>query len=86
MTSELRQELEMIHLDQLKLRPKVNSLIFNNKGRNFDDELNHFLESHPGAVFHVIDEEAKCWEDMYRRVTPFNSLKYIAEWVDRLSP
>lgn len=81
MTPELRRELEMIDLDALKLRPDINVLVFCNNETGCVNGLNRFLENHPHANYHVIDDQVEIWKELYRKLTPFSSLQYLSKWM-----
>ncbi len=82
MTSELRRELEAINLDALKLRPDIKVLLFCNNETGLVNGLSPFLENHPHANYHVIDDQIEVWKELYRKLTPFCSLQYISKWMD----
>ncbi len=83
MTSELRRELERISLDAVKLRPDINMLVLcNDEKSKYVRGLGRFLENHPHANFHVIEDQIEVWKESNKRLTPFSSIQYLSKWAD----
>ncbi|MGZ3596086.1 MAG: serine aminopeptidase domain-containing protein [Syntrophales bacterium] len=85
MTLKLKQDLEMIHQDHLKLRPDVRLLILGNrKGSDCFNGTSHFKKSHLHADFQVIVDHIVWTEDVYKRLIPLKVISYLVKWVDRV--
>jgi len=85
MTPKLKQDLEMIHLDHLKLRSDVRLLILRNrKDSDCFNVTSHFKKSHPHADFQVIADHIVWTEDLYKRLIPLKVISYLVKWVDRV--
>jgi alpha/beta superfamily hydrolase len=85
MTPQLKQDLEMIRLDQLKLRSDVRLLILcNRRGSDCFNRTFHFKKSHPHADFQEIVDHIVWREDLHKRLIPLNVINYLVHWVDRV--
>lgn len=85
MTSEMRRQLENIIVNYVELPPGVRLLaVSNSEEPDRVADLKRITEIHPHAVLQVIHEQSKVWSDLYRRLTPHRTLKYIVNWMDNL--
>jgi amino acid adenylation domain-containing protein len=85
MTSKLKQDLEMIHLDHLKFDSNIRFLILGNrKDSDCFNGTSHFKKSLPQADFRVIVDHIVWTEDVYKRLIPLKVISYLVNWVSRV--
>lgn len=87
LTPELRQDLEAINPDKLRLLSRRRTLtICNNSDGSCSEELNQFLRDHPHAESKTIDDHKAWHEEVYKRLIPLKTLAFLVNWIDKAHP
>lgn len=80
-TAKLREEMEMIKVDQLKFRSNGKLLVLLNKEHpGWMNDIHHFAQDHPCTEFQLIVDYRE-WEAGPIRRHPLDTIKYLISWV-----
>ena len=84
---ELKQDLEAIQADRLRLAPGIRLLIVgNHPDGNCGEELKRFLKAHPQAENQVIGDHRIWHEELYKRLIPITTMNFVVNWIDKVIP
>jgi alpha-beta hydrolase superfamily lysophospholipase len=85
MTSELRQDLEAMNINQLRLCHDLKSLIvYSNNDSSYVEKLNRLIHGHSRTTIQMI-ADPKVWaESLYKRLIPHRTLDYLVNWASTL--
>lgn len=84
---ELIEELEGIQHDQIPLNPNMAALLVCNSetpvpGSHYED----FCKAHGNVELKLIKDHQSWEERIYKRLIPFNTIKYIVQWINKRHP
>jgi pimeloyl-ACP methyl ester carboxylesterase len=87
LTARLRNDLEAIHTDSLRLGPEVRLLTVTNQPQDKNDHsLDHFLRGHPNSEHRMIADHRAWYEELYKRLIPVETMNFLVNWIDKAHP
>ena len=87
LTLQLKQNLEGIHSDKLRLFSRRRTLtVCNNPDGIYSEELDRFLHRHPHAEIKSIDDHKAWHEEIYKRLIPVKTLTFLVNWIGKAHP